>query len=1320
MKRTSQVAAGAAARRRPRYFRPRLESYEDRLPLGESMLGLMLGTSLAGVALVTLTANAASAPAQPDVPASGTRADADTADLNRWVSAPTLDPWLVALDASLLSSSRADGSDQPSSRSESNLAADAVEGPAEEAWPWPAGEEDVATGFGGGGLATGSLGGPSPTAGVAGLAPTGNGGGAGGGGAGQGAAASGGAAGSAAPAPPRGAGTDGLSNANFAQGQPGSGADSGPAPAEAGSAAGAARAAAAPAAPTPAAAAGAVSTLTSFQAPAFPQAHATPSLEAPASSDASHSALRESYGKIPLSFEANLGQTDAQVQFMARGSGYALFLTPGEAVLSLQKPAGSESSPAARNSRAAVAGPEADGAASAVLRMQVVGGNVDAPAAGLGELPGRVNYFLGNDPSRWHTDVPTYARVEYQGVYDGIDLAYYGNQNQLEYDFIVAPGADPGAITLGFAGADRLEIDTGGDLVVHAGGGQVRQHQPVIYQDVGGVRQEIAGGYELKDGQQVGFRLGAYDTSRPLVIDPVLVYSTYLGGSGLDLGNGIALDGLGGAYIAGRTSSAANFPTTAGAFDMTYNGGVGDGFVTKLNSAGSALVYSSYLGGSFNDEGFGIAVDAAGSAYVTGLTSSGNFPTTPGAFDTTHNGDNDAFVTKLDPAGSALLYSSYLGSGNTEHGLGIAVDGLGSAYVTGQTLSANFPTTPGAFDTTANGSFDLFVTKLNPAGSALVYSTYLGGSFLDAGSGLQTGLGMAVDGLGSAYVTGRTTSVNFPTTPGAFDTTHNGGSDAFVTKLNPAGSAPLAYSTFLGGSTDDFGVGIAVDASASAYVTGQASSANFPTTPGAFDTTNNGGFDAFVTKLNAAGSAPAYSTYLGGGTFDLGNGIAVDASGSAYVTGRTDSVNFPTTADAFDTTLGGQDAFVTKLNPAGSAPLVYSTYLGGTSREEGRGIALDPSGNAYVAGWTESVNFPTTADAFDTTFNGVSDAFVTKIEFVGPPATLTLDPAADTNPVNTEHCVTATVQDATGNPVPDVTVRFTVSGAVNTSGSATTDTNGQATFCYQGPLLVGADAITAYADTDNDNTQDVGEPAGAATKAWVTGPAATLTLDPAADVNPVGSQHCVTGTVQDAFTNPVAGVTVRFTVTGAVNTGGSATTNTSGQATFCYIGPPLPGADAITAYADTDNDNTQDAGEPAGAATKDWMLPPTTPLVEVKITEGGRITAANGDQATFGGSAKSSESGATEGQQHYRDHGPAQPLNVSSINVLAIVLESPTRASIYGQATIDGSGSFFYRIQVQDLGEPGVGQDTYWILLQTGYNSGEQVLEGGNVQIHKG
>jgi len=699
---------------------------------------------------------------------------------------------------------------------------------------------------------------------------------------------------------------------------------------------------------------------------------------AKASPDESKARLVNSYGRLPLSFEANRGRTDSQVKFMSRGQGYTLFLTRrAETVLVLRKPAPQRDllKPAALVSVPATLNPDAAGP-PAIVRMKLVGANAKPRAEALDELPGKANYFIGNDPKKWRTNVPLYAKVRYRDVYPGVDLMYYGNQRQLEHDFIVAPGADPRSITLNLAGAEKLSLDPQGALVLVVKDGELRLGKPHTYQDVDGARREISGGYVLKNAHRVGFQVAAYDASRPLVIDPTLFYSTYLGGSSNEHGLGIAVDAAGNACVTGYTLST-NFPTTSAAI-QSANQGSYDAFVTKLNPAGSApLVYSTYLGGSSDDYGVGIAVDATGNAYVTGYTHSTNFPTTPGAFQTANQGGYDAFVTKLNPTGTApLLYSTYLGGSSDEQGLGIAVDAAGNAYVTGYTQSTNFPTTSGAFQTANQGLVDAFVTKLNPTGSApLVYSTYLGGNDQEQGDGI------AVDAPGNAYVTGYTHSTNFPTTPGAFQTANQGGYDAFVTKLNPTGSAPLVYSTYLGGNDLDQGRGIAVDAAGNAYVAGYTQSTNFPTTSGVFQPAPAGGLtDAFVTKLNPTGSAPlVYSTYLGGSSGDAGFGIAVDSIGNAYVTGYTHSTNFPTTAGAIQSAnQGGYDAFVTALNPLGTAPLIYSTYLGGSSDDIGHGIAVD-AGNAYVTGDTESTNFPTTPGAFQTADGGLSDAFAAKI-----------------------------------------------------------------------------------------------------------------------------------------------------------------------------------------------------------------------------------------------------------------------------------------------------------------------------------------------------
>ena len=438
-------------------------------------------------------------------------------------------------------------------------------------------------------------------------------------------------------------------------------------------------------------------------------------------------------------------------------------------------------------------------------------------------------------------------------------------------------------------------MDARGDLLIHTDSGAIRQPKPLVYREQSGARKEIAGGYMLVGSRRLGFHVGNYDQSKPLIIDPMLLYSTYLGGSGDDFGFSIAVDPAGNTYVTGRTNSA-NFPTTTGALDTTSNG-ADDAFVTKLDPTGASLVYSTYLGGSSTDVGYRIAVDPAGNAYVAGYTNSANFPTTPVAFDTTFNGGPlDAFVTKLNPSGASLVYSTYLGGGNEDVGQAIAVDPAGNVYVGGWTDSANFPTTVGAFDTTYSGNpggiisnYDGFVTKLNSIGASPVYSTYLGAGNPD------WVYAIAVDTAGNAHVAGYTGSANFPTTPGAFNTSFNGGDyDAFVTKLNATGAAPLLYSTYLGGSSTDLILGIAVDSAGNAYAAGRTNSANFPTTTGVFDTSHNGGLDVFVTKLPPTGASLVYSTYLGGGGDDYGAAITVDPAGtSACVTGSTNSAKFP-------------------------------------------------------------------------------------------------------------------------------------------------------------------------------------------------------------------------------------------------------------------------------------------------------------------------------------------------------------------------------------------------------------------------------------------
>jgi hypothetical protein len=746
---------------------------------------------------------------------------------------------------------------------------------------------------------------------------------------------------------------------------------------------------------------------------------------------------QENYGKLPLSFETNQGQTDSRVKFLSHGGGYTLFLTADEVVLNLQSVQRVQSAGPRSGAGAESLSPGLDRIAShsplnaEVLRMKLLGANAKPEIAGLDEQVGKSNYFIGNDPAKWHSNVPNFARVNYESIYTGVDLLYYGNQRQLEYDFVVAPGADPRAIRLGITGAKKVAVDAQGDLVLNMGSGEVRLHKPMVYQTTtddavvsDSHKQFVSGRFVVKNHngrRDVAFAVGPYDTTRPLVIDPQLSYSTYLGGNGYDQGTSIAVDSAGDAYVTGSTSST-NFPVTPGAFQSAFSGG--DAFVTKVNSTGTALVYSTYLGGNTSSLANGIAVGAAGNAYVVGLTSASDFPTTPGAFQTTYGGgSNNAFVTELNPTGSGLGYSTYLSGSGDARGLAVTVDSAGSAYVTGWVLG-DFPVTPGAFQKVPGGGPEptVFVTKLNPGGSALDYSTYLGGN--------DYSNSIALDSAGNVYVTGTTSSTSFPVTPGAFQTTFGSGIyDDFVTKLNPTGST-LVYSTFLGSGAIGYGGGVVVDSSGNAYVTGGADS-NFPTTPGAFQTSIHGDSNAFVTKLNPSGSALVYSTFLGGPVDSFGAGIALDSAGNAYVTGTTRSTSFPVTPGAFQTTLSGtfENAFVTKLNGNGTA-LIYSTYLGGGFDDRGYAIALDSGANAYVTGVTASADFPITPGAFQAKFASKdrgSNAFITKMPLIPlPPPPVTVSPegltfASRLVGTNSPSMAVTFTNDSTGGGVLDVT-----------------------------------------------------------------------------------------------------------------------------------------------------------------------------------------------------------------------------------------------------------------------------------------------------------
>ncbi|WP_263355884.1 chitobiase/beta-hexosaminidase C-terminal domain-containing protein [Acidicapsa ligni] len=794
--------------------------------------------------------------------------------------------------------------------------------------------------------------------------------------------------------------------------------------------------------------------------------------------------VAKNYGNLPLSFEANQGQTDKNVKFLSRGIGYSLFLTDSAAILKL-----TQQNVSAPRSLHSTSTRKADS-----LRMELLGASNSSHASGISQLPGKVNYFIGNDPTQWQTDLPTYSKVRYTSVYPGIDLIYYGNQRQLEYDFIVAPNANPHSIRFQISGAKKLSVSADGNLQVTAANGQLSFRKPAIYQQINGHRQQVQGQFSLLAENIIGFTLGQYDHASPLIIDPVLTYSTYLGGTdGTSAGTGITVDTAGNAYITGWTQ-ASNFPVTNGVF-QPHNKGMApppqgtsaddltNAFITKLDPTGTTLIYSTYVGGTgsvlpnqsllgLGDFSYGIAVDNSGNAYIAGQTYSTDFPVTANAYQSANNGasneESNAFITKLNSTGTALLYSTYLGGDGGgsfpgDSATAIAVDPAGDAYVTGYTLSGNFPITPGVFQAANKGTESIFVTKINPAGTALLYSTYLGGSgTISAGDSASA---IAIDNSGNAFVTGSVASFDFPVTTNALQAANKvtqGNTTAFVSAINTTGTA-LLYSTYLGGSGfpfagyGDSASGIAVDNSGNTYIVGQTYSTDFPITSGSYQAQNNAAgqmtSNAFVVKLNTTGTALLYSTYLGGsgtaGVGDSGTAIAVDTSGEAYVTGAANSGNFPVTPGAFQavnnaaTSNPSTNAFISKLDATG-ATLLYSTYLGGSYGDSASAIAVDATGNAYLTGTASSHTFPVTPGAFQTT--GSSSAFVSKLAL--GPATTTTTLTSSANPQQSGKPVTFSAKVASaGAAIPTGTLSFSIDGeptepvSLDDTGAATYSTS---------------------------------------------------------------------------------------------------------------------------------------------------------------------------------------------------------------------------------------------------------------------------------------
>lgn len=706
----------------------------------------------------------------------------------------------------------------------------------------------------------------------------------------------------------------------------------------------------------------------------------------PAKRPAPQSRLQANYGKLPLTFEANQGQTDPRVKFLAHGHGYSVFLTSGQMVLALRSSA--EEGNASKNSAAAAQNP-----AGAVIQINLSGANQNPKIVGEVPQSGKVNYFIGKDPKEWRTNVPVYKQVRYQDVYPGIDLVYYGNQSRLEHDFVIAPGADANKVQFDVQGADRLSVASNGDLVLHKGSDEIRLQAPVIYQEFHGAQVPVDGQYTV-NSTHVSFALGSYDRTKPLVIDPVLVYGTFLGGLANEEAVGIAVDSNGSAYVTGWTQSN-NFPLASQSGPPPGSTNV---FLAKLDVSGSSLVYADYIGGSSENYPTAMVMDSSNHVFITGYTYASDFPMV-NAYQSAIAGGTDGFITEVAADGASLLYSTYLGGSSYDYPYSIALDGLGNIYVAGGTYSQDFPTA-NAFQATAMPNSDGaygeygFLSKLTPDGSALVYSTYYAGSatVLTTCYGgpclpapYSSVSGVAVDGSGDAYVAGITSTYDFPVTEGAYQTSNATNFDprvGFAGKFDFSGT--LAYSTYFAAGASSYGFNlsaVAVDSAGSAYIVGTI----YPgynglpiTTPNLCDPAVSGCSRGFITKFDPTGSTLVYSTYLGANVDVNPQSLLVDANGDAYVFSESGGGDPGFPVNPIESYNNGQDLFIQEIDPTGAIQL-FSTFLGGYGEDYPGGIAVDSAGAIYVTGYTNSFDYPVTAAALQNTMGGNYDGFVSKI-----------------------------------------------------------------------------------------------------------------------------------------------------------------------------------------------------------------------------------------------------------------------------------------------------------------------------------------------------
>jgi hypothetical protein len=690
------------------------------------------------------------------------------------------------------------------------------------------------------------------------------------------------------------------------------------------------------------------------------------------------SKINEQYGKLPLRFEKNIGQTDSNIDFISQNNNYTLFLSPDKVTFSFEQ----EKNLNNFRQKPNVNIHNDNVNATSLLTMNIIQGNSNAEIHEIEKLETVSNYFLNNSQNQWQTNVENFSKIKYTNVYPGIDIVYYGNQRQLEYDFIVAPYTSPDIIRLQFEQAEMLTINNAGDLIIKLNNQEIYKKKPLVYQEINGIKQLVSCDYKIHKNNQLSFELGNYDTTQPLIIDPTIGYSTYLGGTGSDFSNAIAVDTAGNAYIVGYTESP-NFPTSNP--QQKTISGKNDLFISKLNPSGNSLAFSTYIGGNDEDFGNAIAIDSKGNVYVTGYTFSTNFPIVNALQskngNITPNTGGDSFVVKLNAQGNALMYSTYLGGMSDDLATSIAVDTQDNAYITGFTNSANFPVA-NAVQSRSNGGFDAFLTKLNSSGNSLAFSTYFGGSDNDFGNALT------IDKNNNIYIVGQTDSRNLPIV-NPQQSLIAGDSDGFIVKFASTGNT-VNFATYFGGSDFDVITSVAVDSISNVYVTGVTGSKDFSVmNPLQANKADN--LDVFVSKLNAAGNSLVFSTYLGGSEDEQANSIALDDKNNVYIMGVTTSINFPT-VDATQKTNGGQqDVFMTKLNANGNA-LMFSTYLGGAGNDVGAGLAIDAKSNVFMTGITNSMNFPMSkplqaACGCDPT-KKISDGFVAGFfEVAAPPPT---------------------------------------------------------------------------------------------------------------------------------------------------------------------------------------------------------------------------------------------------------------------------------------------------------------------------------------------